>query len=68
MNANLIRARIAELGMTQKKTASAANMSLSRFNAKLNGTNGAQFSLKDIRALKEVLDLSAQQIDDIFLS
>ena len=54
--------------MTQKTTADAANISLSRFNAKLNGTNGAQFSLSDIRALKKVLDLSAQQIDDIFLS
>ena len=68
MNARLIKARIAELGMTQKTTADAANISLSRFNAKLNGTNGAQFSLKDILALKKVLDLSAQQIDDIFLN
>ena len=68
MNGNLIRARIAELGLTQEKTAVAANISLSRFNAKLNGTNGAQFSLKDIRALKKVLDLSPQQIDDIFLN
>lgn len=68
MNGNLIRARMAELGMTQAETAKAMGISLSRFNAKLNGTNDAEFSLPDIIALKNVLGFSLQDIDDIFLS
>ena len=68
MNANLIRAKMAELGLTQAATASAMGISLSRFNAKLNGTGDAEFSLPDIIALKRVLNLDAEQIDKIFLS
>ena len=68
MNANLIKAKMAELGLTQTETAAAIGISVSRFNAKLNGTRGAEFSLPDIIALKKVLTLDAQQIDDIFLS
>lgn len=68
MNSNLIRAKMAELGLTQAATAAAMGISLSRFNAKLNGTGDAEFSLPDIIALKRVLNLDADQIDKIFLS
>lgn len=68
MNGNLIRAKMAELSMTQRDTAKAIGISLSRFNAKLNGTNGAEFTLPDIIALKKALNLSPQQIDEIFLN
>ena len=67
LNANLIRAKMAELGMNQAETAQKMGISLSRFNAKLNGTNDAEFTLNDVIALKRVLGLNAQQIDDIFL-
>lgn len=67
LNANLIRAKMAEIGVNQAETAKNMGISLSRFNAKLNGTNGAEFSLSDVIALKRVLGLDAQQIDEIFL-
>lgn len=67
VNGNLIRAKMAELGMTQADTAREIGISLSRFNAKLNGTGDAEFSLPDVIALKNVLRLSPQQVDEIFL-
>lgn len=68
MNGNLIKAKMTELGLTQTETAKSIGISTSRFNAKLNGTGGAEFSLPDIIALKKLLGLNAQQVDDIFLS
>ncbi len=66
MNANIIRARMAECGLTQGDTAKAIGISLSRFNAKLNNKNGAEFSLPDAIALKKVLKLTTEQIEQIF--
>lgn len=40
----------------------------STFSAKINETNGAEFTQKEIRIIKEKYDLSAKQIDKIFLT
>ncbi len=66
MNAPLLKGRMAELSMTQQSVAEKIGLSLSRFNAKLNGTQGAQFTLRDIQQLKTTLNLSAESIDAIF--
>nr|DAT59641.1 MAG TPA: Protein of unknown function (DUF739) [Caudoviricetes sp.] len=68
MNTNLLKSKLAERGYTQAATASAIGISLSRFNAKLNNADGAEFSLGEVRTLKKLFDLSAEQVDYIFFS
>ena len=38
------------------------------FSYKLNGTNGASFTQKEIQKIKEKYNLSAEQIDTIFFA
>lgn len=68
MNVNLFKGALRSCGLTQEEAASRIGISFSRFNAKANNTNGAEFTLSDIRALKRVLGLSADQVDQIFLA
>lgn len=68
MNANLLRGELARNGYTQAETAAAVGLSLSRFNAKLNKYNGAEFSLGEVKAFKRLFNLSPEQIDDIFFN
>ena len=66
MNRDLLKGEIRAKAMTQEAVANSIGVSLSRFNAKLNNTNGAEFSLGEVRAIKDLLRLSATQIDLIF--
>lgn len=66
MNSNLLKGEIRAKAMTQENVARSIGVSLSRFNAKLNGTNGAEFSLGEVRSIKSILGLSAEQVDNIF--
>lgn len=68
MNKDLLKGIIRGLGMTQDDVASKMGISLSRFNAKINETSGAEFSLGETRSLKMILGLSSEQVDQIFLS
>lgn len=68
MNANKLKGEIRANGMTQEDVAAEVGISLSRFNAKLNNANGAEFSLGEVRAIKKVLNLTHTQIEDIFFS
>ena len=52
--------------MTQEDIASKIGISLSRFNAKLNNTGGAEFSLGEVRAIKALLCLNSEAVDSIF--
>ncbi|MCF2662752.1 helix-turn-helix domain-containing protein [Pseudoflavonifractor phocaeensis] len=67
MNVNMFKGAMRSCGLTQEETAKQIGISVSRFNAKTNNYNGAEFNLADIRALKRVLGLSAEQVDQIFL-
>lgn len=67
MNMNLLKGAILSKGMTQAEVAESIGVSLSRFNAKINHTSGAVFTLQEVRNLKALLDLSMSQIDEIFL-
>ncbi len=68
MNANLLKGKIRALGMTQEDVAKKIGLSVSRFNAKINGAGGAEFVLKEVRALKDLLSLDAQEVDAIFFA
>lgn len=64
----MLKGKLTENGMTQANAAERIGISLSRFNAKLNETRGAEFSLGEVLALKNVLNLSPEQIDQIFFT
>lgn len=68
MNINLLKGEIKKSGLTQADVASKIGMSLSRFNAKINNNQGAEFSLADIRALKLLFNFSPDQVDAIFFT
>lgn len=67
MQSDLLKGKIKEKGMNQAKVAQKIGMSLSRFNAKLNHTNNAEFTLGEVYAIKNVLGLSTEQTTKIFL-
>lgn len=66
MNCALLKGKIREQAMTQGDVAEKIGISLSRFNAKLNNSGGAEFSLGEVRAIKALLQLSAEQVGQIF--
>lgn len=68
MNKDMLKGQIRSLGMTQGDVAEKIGVSLSRFNAKINETDGAEFSLGEVQALKGLLNLNSEQVDQIFFS
>lgn len=66
MNANMLKGKLRERSMTQAEIAPKIGLSLSRFNAKLNETGGAEFSLGEVRAIKSILRLDSAQTEQIF--
>ena len=68
MNKDMLKGQIRSLGMTQGDVAEKIGVSLSRFNAKINETDGAEFSLGEVKALKGLLNLNSEQVDQIFFS
>ena len=68
MNSALLKGEIRAKSMTQEDVASRIGISLSRFNAKLNNSGGAEFSLGEVRAIKTLLQLSPERVDLIFFN
>ena len=68
MNKDLLKGQIRSLGFTQGDVAERIGVSLSRFNAKINETDGAEFSLGEVQALKEILQLDSEKVNQIFFS
>ena len=66
MNIDLLKGEIKSHGMTQEDVAKKIGLSLSRFNAKLNNTNGAEFSLGEAMAMIKLLSLDPARVDQIF--
>ena len=66
MNSALLKGEIRAKSMTQEDIASKIGISLSRFNAKLNNTGGAEFSLGEVRGIKALLCLNSEAVDSIF--
>ena len=68
MNKDKLKGQIRSLGMTQGDVAEKIGVSLSRFNAKINETDGAEFSLGEVQALTGLLNLNSDQVDQILFS
>lgn len=66
MKKALLKSKMVEFGDTQATLAAAIGISLSRLNAKINGTEGAEFSLGEVRSIQKRYHLDAQQTSDIF--
>lgn len=66
MNSTMLKGKLKEHALTQEEVADQMGISLSCFNAKLNGRAGAEFSLRELRVLKEILALTSRQVDQIF--
>jgi hypothetical protein len=55
-------------GDTQESLSEALNLSLARTNMKINGTDGAEFTSSEIVIIKTRYNLTAEDVDEIFLS
>ena len=67
-NKNLLISKIKLYGDTQQTLAEYIGVSLTRLNAKINGTNGAEFSQSEIAKIKEKYNLTGEEVIQIFLS
>lgn len=68
MNTNLLKSKMVLHGDTGATLAAALDISRQQFSAKLNETNGAEFTQREIAAIKERYELTSQEIDDIFFA
>ena len=66
-NSKLLKSYIVRYDGTQEKLAEAMGISLSRLNAKINGTGGADFSQSEIAFIRMRYKLSNREVCDIFL-
>ena len=66
MDAAALKGKIKSRSMVQSDVAEGIGMSLSRFNAKLNGKGGAEFTLGEIVSLRKLLGISAEETEVIF--
>lgn len=66
MNKNMFISKMKLFGDTQSSLAEALGMSLSRLNAKINETDGAEFTQSEITAIKIRYHLTAEEVDVIF--
>lgn len=65
-NVNKLKAKIAERGLTMKELAENINMSSATFSQKTSGK--IKFSQEDIRKIDKELDLTSDELREIFLS
>ena len=68
MNKALLESKMKLFGDNQSKLADALGISLARFNAKLNETDGAQFTQGEIKKIKIRYDLTSEEVDAIFFN
>lgn len=66
MNKNMLVGVMYSNGDTQDDLAKAIGCSLQRFNAKLNGRNGAEFTQGEISIIRNRYNLTPNQLDSIF--
>ncbi len=65
INANELKAEVARKGMTLGELAEAIGLSWSGFWKKTTGQNS--FTLEEVRAIRDVLDLEDKAMKNIFL-
>ena len=66
MNKNMFVSKMKLFGDTQESLATALGISLSRLNAKINETDGAEFKQSEIRFFRNRWELTAEEVDQIF--
>ena len=67
-NRNLLVSKMVLYGDKQKDLADYIGLSVTRLNAKLNGTNGADFSRSEIAKIIERYNLTGEEVIAIFFS
>lgn len=65
INALELKAQIARNGMTQSSLAEAMNIGWVTFWKKITGQN--EFTVEEVRNIRDILELNDQAIKDIFL-
>ena len=68
MNKNELKAEMLRHGDTGGMLADYLGMARSTFSAKINETNGAEFTQGEIAKIKFKYDLNAEALDTIFFS
>lgn len=68
MDSKVLKSYIMRYDGTQEKLAKAMGISLSRLNAKINGTNDADFSQTEIAFIKDRYKLSNRDVCEIFFA
>lgn len=68
VNSRLLKSFIVRYDKTQENLAEAMGISLSRLNAKINGTGGADFSQSEIAFIRERYNLSNREVCDVFFA
>jgi hypothetical protein len=68
MNKNELVSVMKKHGDNQADLAEYIGISLQRFNAKINQTNGAEFTRPEMQKVKEKYGLTSEQVDEIFLT
>jgi len=66
VNKNLLESEMKKHGDTGTMLASFLGMARSTFSAKINETNGAEFTQREIVKIKKKYSLNAEKIDKIF--
>ena len=66
MNADKLRGRIIEAGMTIEMMADKLGINASTLSRKLKGTT--EFTRKEIRAIRDLLGLDSDDVDSIFFT
>lgn len=68
MNKNLLRSIMALHGDNDTTLAEFLLISRSRFSAKINEINGAEFTKREITKIREKYELTGEQVIDIFFA
>lgn len=68
MNANILRSKMKLFGDTNASLADAIGCSAQRLSAKINETNGAEFTQKEIQAVKDRYKLTPDEMAEIFFA
>lgn len=66
MNKNLLKSKIVLFGDRQENLAEALDMTSPRLSAKINEWNGAEFTQREIKIIKERYNLTNDEVDEIF--
>lgn len=68
MNKNMFVSKMKLFGDTQQILADALGLSLSRLNAKINETDGAEFRQSEIKFFRNRWNLTPEEVDQIFFA